>query len=109
MQRCLNKNICDNLIIRDAKISDIKSLSKIYKKEFPIHNVFQKSNSFIINYLKEKHLANKKLGLIVVELNDEIIGGILIKKISQSLNGNHILCGYNHIVILKNISKKELD
>jgi len=77
----------------------IKELAKIYKDIFPLHNIFEKSEKEIVEYLEP--LSNDIL--IAVEDN-KVIGGLLVS-IKKS-NPKHIRARFRHIAVAKGYRDK---
>lgn len=96
-----------NVLIKDAEDSELNELIGVYKSVFKLHNIFQKTDEDILEYLKEAHKKNLKEGggFIVAKLKEKTIGGILVRKKGCDLEGKHSLWIYNHLGLLKDCFK----
>lgn len=94
--------------IKDAEEQELTNLVEIYKQSFKNHNVFERSDNEILEYLKESHLVNSKMGggYILTKTDDKIIGCILVRKLSGDLSGRHELWRYNHIAVIEDYKSK---
>lgn len=99
-----------DIIIRDAKISDLKGLVNVYPSSFKKHTIFQRTPKEILKYLKDSHRKNVKLGggYIVAKLNNKVIGGILVRKKGEDKDRKHTLWIYNHIAVLTEHSRQRI-
>ena len=78
-------------MIRKANKEDLKQLSEVYSRAFPVHNIFTQSEEYIITYL-EQFLDN----IIIVEDNNKIVGGLVI---FEKKYGNWKVTNFKHIAI----------
>ena len=93
-----------------ANKDDLKCLVPIYKNAFETHNIFQKSEEEILNYLESANEKNKLCGggFLVAIVENKVVGGILLKKTSEDLNGKHTVWKYNHLAVSENYRKQGL-
>jgi len=93
-----------NIVIKDAEEPELNELIKIYSCVFKKHNILQKPEKEVLEYLKKSHKENKEVGggYIVARLNNKTIGGILLRKRGQDLDGKHVLWKYNHVAVAGN-------
>ena len=91
----------ETITIKDAEPSEIEGLIPIYKENFPRHNVFQKLDEEILEYLLQKHNENIQFGggFIVARTNKKVVGGMLLRKESEDLTGSHVIWKYNHVAV----------
>ena len=78
-------------MIRKAKKEDLKQLSAVYDKAFPVHNIFTQSEEIVINYLEP--LLDS---IMVVEVDNKIVGGLVI---FEKNYGDWKLTNFKHIAI----------
>lgn len=92
-------NQVEGVIIRDAAIGELEGLVEVYRAVFPVHNIFQRSEGEILKYLKDMHQENSNFGggFIIAVMDGLAIGGILVKKESQDLEGEHFIWKFNHV------------
>ncbi|NQV09334.1 GNAT family N-acetyltransferase [Candidatus Woesearchaeota archaeon] len=89
-----------DIIIRDSTRDDLRSLTKIYKKSFKKHNIFQKSAFRVEDYLLDNHKKHcKGGGFIVAKNNRDIVGGMLLKCKEVDIKGKHSRWRFNHIAV----------
>lgn len=89
------------VIIKDGEESELRDLIDIYKSVFKKHNIFQRTDEEILEYLKESHRENAGVGggYIVAKLGDKTIGGILVRKKDEDLERKHAIWIYNHVAV----------
>jgi len=63
--------------IRKYQEGDLMKLIPIYKKFFPVHAVFTKSDEEIMKYLEK---AKQKGEFLIAEDNGKVVGGLLLVK-----------------------------
>lgn len=86
-------------MIRQAEEKDLKEMIRVYKEVFPVHNVFEKSEEEIFEYLK-KFLGS----MIVAEEGGKVVGGLAIK---ETMNGDGWkLARFMHVAIAKDYQSK---
>ena len=89
--------------IKQANKEDLQELIPIYKEAFTKHNIFQKSEEEILDYLEDH---NQKNTILVAKIEEKVVGGILLRKMSEDLNGKHFVWKYNHIAVSKEYQKQ---
>lgn len=94
------------VIIKDAEDSELEELKDIYKSIFEKHNIFQRSPKEILEYLKESNRKNSEVGggCIVAKLEGKTVGGVVVKKESEDLEGKHVVWKYNHLGVAPDYS-----
>jgi len=88
-------------MIRLAKEEDLKELIKVYKEVFKVHNVFEKPEEEIEEYLK-KFLGN----LLVAEEDGKVVGGIVI--VEKKQNSGWSLFNFKHIAVAPSHQDKDI-
>ena len=88
-------------MIRKAKEDDLKGLVKVYKEVFKVHNVFEKSEEEIEEYLKQ-FLGN----LLVAEEGGNVVGGLVI--VEQKRNDGWNLFSFKHIAVAPAYQDKDI-
>ena len=87
-------------VFREERLySVLKELLKVYKQEFPIHNIFHRTESEAIEYLLE---TQKKNELVIYTYNNKVIGGVFLDKKASSLKDGHMVWKLKHFVVDKN-------
>ena len=79
-------------MIRKAKEEDLKELAKVYKEVFKAHNIFEKPEAEVEEYLK-KFLGS----LLVAEEDGKVVGGIAVAEKKQ--NPEWSLFSFKHIAV----------
>lgn len=93
--------------IRGIQNEDFEKLVRLYKSFFPTHNIFQKSEKEIINYLKEQSEEN---ALIVYDETNSIVGALFLVNFGQNENGSHKLWKFRHFAFKNlDIAQRLLD
>ena len=80
------------MTIREVQEKDYGKLIKLFKGFFKTHNIFQKANEEMIEYLKEQSKENK---LIILE-EDSIKGALFLVNFGQNSDGSHKLWKFRH-------------
>ncbi len=106
MKKTMSGNGSTNIQL--ANKENLNDLVQIYKDAFETHNIFQKSEEEILIYLESAHEKNKLSGggFLVAIVEDKAVGGILLKKTSEDLNGKHTVWKYNHLAVSENYQKQ---
>jgi len=73
-----------------AKEEDLKELITIYKSAFSHHNIFEKSEAEILEYLKDR-ISN----ILIAKIDGKVVGGILVRLKAEA--GTHSLWRLNHL------------
>lgn len=73
-----------------------KELIPIYRDEFGPHNVFQRDESFILDYL---HGLQKKHELLVFLLDGKVVGGTVFEKKDESIHDGHAIWKLKHFAL----------
>ncbi|MBT4577184.1 hypothetical protein HOM13_00490 [Candidatus Woesearchaeota archaeon] len=81
------------MAIRGIQNEDFEKLVRLYKSFFNTHNIFQKSEKEIIDYLKEQSEEN---ALIVYDETNSIVGALFLVNFGQNENGSHKLWKFRH-------------
>ena len=91
------------IIIRDGSGDELLGLTKVYKSVFQKHNVFQKEDSEVRDYLRtvEKIQSAVGGGFLIALLGNRLVGGVLLKRSSIDLLGKHTLWKFNHLAVAK--------
>lgn len=89
------------VIIRDAIGADLSRLIPIYTSSFRKHNIFQRTTTKILQYLKETHQKNALVGggYLVAASGSRVVGGMLVRKEGEDLLGKHVVWKYNHLAV----------
>jgi len=97
--------ILDKLILREPKLSELKDLVPVYQQAFTKHNIFQRDPREILKYLQDwqERMLPKEGGFIVGVIDNKIVGGILLKKETQDLTGEHTRWKFNHLGVAKEV------
>jgi ribosomal protein S18 acetylase RimI-like enzyme len=85
-------------MIRKADESDLKGLAKLYKEVFSVHNIFEKSESEIAEYLIGFE------NILVAEEDGKIVGGLVIAEKQQDSDWK--LFNFKHIAVSKDFQDK---
>jgi len=85
-------------MIRQADETDLKGLVKLYKETFNVHNVFEKPESEIAEYLM--HFEN----ILVAEEDGNIVGGLVI--VAKQQDSDWKLFSFKHIAVSKDFQHK---
>ena len=93
--------------IKLANKEDIKELVPIYKKSFTKHNIFEKSEQEIEEYLVKAN-EKKEGGLLVAKIDNKVVGALLLRKCSEDITGNHTVWKFNHIAVKEEHRKKDI-
>lgn len=89
-----------NISITKPSEDDYKVLTSIYKEVFTVHTIFTGKTTEIIDYLKEQDEKNRELcGIYVAKLEDQVVGGILVRKVGEDKESKHVLFRYNHLAV----------
>ena len=98
------------IVVKDAEEYELVVLIDVYKKAFNKHNIFQKPYEEVLEYLKTVHRKNRELGggFIVARLEEKTIGGLLVKKNDQDIDGKHSTWKYNHMVVAHDYKKMNI-
>lgn len=118
------KTIFGIITIKDNNLSDVfkdkqvnnalKELVPAFKGVYKTHNIFEKDEEFIINYLKE---VQKEREIIAFTRNGKISGGVVLMKKDEDKKNNyirwklrHFACNFNlplkdRLEFIKNIEK----
>ena len=88
-------------MIRQAKEEDLNDLAKVYNEVFKVHNVFEKSEQEIEEYLK-KFLGN----LLVAEEDGVVVGGLVI--VEKKQNPEWSLFSFKHIAVAPAYQDKDI-
>ena len=81
-------------MIKKPDTEELKQLVKMYKESFPVHNVFQKPEDEVINYLETVEGE-----LLVAVEDDKVVGGVLV--VIKKPNPDHTLARIKHIAVAK--------
>jgi len=94
------------VIIKDAEEPELNELVNICKSVFTRHNIFQKEFEKVLEYKKEIHKRHSDVGggFIVAKIEDKVIGGVLLKRVSEDLKGKHIVWRLNHLAVSEEYS-----
>lgn len=84
----------EEIIINWAGKEDLKELIPIYKEAFKIHNIFEKSEQEILDYLEVKFNENR---FLIAKENGKVIGGLLLKEVRTIKT--HSLWKINHLAV----------
>jgi len=95
----MNYNQIDGIVIKDAEVGELADLVEVYKNVFQKHNIFQRSEEVILEYLKSVHSQNANFGggFVVAIKDGKTVGGMLVKKETQDFSGGHVVWKYNHV------------
>jgi len=85
-------------MIRKADENDLKSLVKLYKDVFEVHNVFQKPEAEIAEYLM--HFEN----ILVAEEDGNIVGSLVI--VESQRESDWKLFTFKHVAVSKDFQHK---
>lgn len=88
-----------------ATEQDLKNLIPLYKKEFPVHNIFQKeSEEEILTYLKE---ANQTEEIHVGIIDNEVVCGVVLVQTGKSRDQTHTVWKFRHFAVKERVSAEE--
>lgn len=87
-------------MIRKANDADLKGLIKVYKEVFEIHNVFDRPEDEIEQYLK------KFKTILVAEEDGNIVGGLVIT--SKKYGKGWKLTNFKHMAVAKAYQNKDI-
>ena len=74
--------------------NELKGLIPLYKKEFPVHNIFQKkTDEEIVTYLKE---ADETYEIYVGIENEKVVAGAVLIQTSSDVDKNHLVWKFRH-------------
>ncbi len=85
------------MIIRSVQETDYEQLVKLYRIFFSKHNIFQRPDNSIIEYLKDQA---KTSPLLVVEERSSLVGAVVLHQFGQTTNGSHRLWKFRHFAFL---------
>ena len=107
-KRTFNAVIAKDGILRDEfreqeLIKLLKDLIKIYRKEFSEHNIFQKPEGIILDYLLT---IQKKHELFLILVEGKVVGGTVLEKKDESLMENHEVWKLKHFALDEEIGYK---
>jgi ribosomal protein S18 acetylase RimI-like enzyme len=85
-------------MIRKANEGDLMPLIKVYKEVFKVHNVFDKSEDEILEYLKQ-FLGD----ILVAEEDGKVVAGLVIVKKKYA---KWSLFGFKHVAVAKAYQRK---
>ena len=88
------------MIRKPKNEEDLKQLCVIYKKVFPVHNIFTEDEEFVINYLKP-FMHN----ILVAEEDGRIAGGLVI---FEKQYGDWKVSNFKHIGVSKEFQGKDI-
>lgn len=100
----------ETMEIELANEEDIKALIPIYKESFTKHNIFEKSEQEIKEYLVKANEKNKEIGggLLVAKIGNKVVGALLLKKYSEDITGNHTVWRFNHLAVDEEYRDKDI-
>jgi len=87
-------------MIRKANEGDLMPLIKVYKEVFKVHNVFEKSEDEILEYLKQ-FFGN----ILVAEEDGKVVAGLVMVKKKYA---KWSLFDFKHIAVAKDYQNKDI-
>ncbi|MBD3310714.1 GNAT family N-acetyltransferase [Candidatus Woesearchaeota archaeon] len=95
--------------IREAESSELAALIPVYKEAYQEHLIFKKkTDADIIEYMQKAHAdaAADGGGFIIALLNDEVVGGLLLRK---SLQGDsHSRWKIRHVAVMEKYRDQDI-
>ncbi|MBR9691647.1 GNAT family N-acetyltransferase [Candidatus Woesearchaeota archaeon] len=85
--------------IEKANTEELKQSVQLYKEAFPVHNIFQKPEDEVFNYLETIEGE-----LIVAIEDDKVVGGLLI--VYEEKIPEHTRARFKHIAVAKDHQHK---
>ncbi len=92
-----------NTLHEQALLTYLKELIPIYRKEFNPHNIFQKSDEDVLDYLLK---IQKEHEFFIPLVDDIVIGGTVLEKKDESLDGKHKVWKLKHFALKENVDDK---
>lgn len=90
--------------LREEKFNHLlKQLIKIYQEEFKLHNILQKDENEVLDYLLRVHKQNE---ILIFLINDKVIGGTVFEKKDESYDKKHTVWKLKHFAFSKDVDKK---
>lgn len=89
--------------IREAKEKDLAGLAKMYKQVFKLHNVFEKPEEEVKEYLEKLH---NKFTIVIAAHEDEIVGGCVV--VVRVDTEKHKLSQIKHVAVLDEYHGKKV-
>jgi len=94
--------------IIETKKDKLEVLIPLFKSFFKKHNIFQKDNKTILEYLKKSHQENwEKGGGYITLIKDNKIAGAVLLSISEVSRGKHLIASLKHFA-MSNYPKKTI-
>jgi len=85
--------------IRKASTEELKELAKLYKEAFPVHNIFQRTEKEVFNYLET--LSGE---ILVAVEGKKILGGLAL--VYELSTPEHKRARLKHIAVAKDAQRK---
>ncbi len=89
------------VVFRDAVNGEVAGLLSVYPRVFNHHNIFTGSSEGVLEYLFTSN-RNMRLsgGGYIVAVDDEVIGGLLVRPQDYDRKGMHLRVSYNHVAVV---------